>query len=67
MASWSLLLALSGYQVDLRKNEDTIAPVINEKNFRTFYSTGKEWGIYSQCMDENGMCCKKKEVLYKAE
>ena len=42
MASWSLLLALSGYQSDLRKKEDSISPVINEKNFQTFYSTGKE-------------------------
>ncbi len=51
MASWSLLLALSGFNYDMVKGVISFCPVINQNDFSTFWSTGKAWGIYSQNRD----------------
>jgi len=48
MASWGLLIALSGFKYDMRKGEISFNPVINKDKFSTFWSTGKAWGIYRQ-------------------
>ncbi|NLN75586.1 MAG: hypothetical protein GX139_04700 [Armatimonadetes bacterium] len=48
MASWSLLLALSGFHVNTRERFIAFAPKINADDFRCFYSTGTGWGVYSQ-------------------
>ena len=66
MASWSLLLALSGCKIDLRKNEITFSPGINNEHFKTFYSTGKEWGVYEQDIDAEGNLHQRMKVLYKS-
>lgn len=62
MASWGIMIALSGYTFDMTKDEADIHPKINEDNFSTFYSNGKEWGTYSQKL-VNGELIKNKTVL----
>ena len=48
LASWALLLALSGFKYDMVKEEISFKPVINRDCFSTFWSTGKGWGVYKQ-------------------
>ncbi|HLU24004.1 MAG TPA: GH116 family glycosyl-hydrolase [Bacillaceae bacterium] len=48
MASWGLLIALSGFSFDMTKNELSFKPRINEEDFSTFWSTGKAWGTFQQ-------------------
>jgi hypothetical protein len=48
MASWSLLLALSGFQYDATRQYLAFAPRINAEDFRCFFSTGTGWGLFSQ-------------------
>jgi uncharacterized protein (DUF608 family) len=45
MASWSLLLALSGIEYDGVAHTLSFAPKINQDDFQTFWSTGDAWGI----------------------
>jgi uncharacterized protein (DUF608 family) len=48
MASWGVLIALSGFRCDAGAGELAFAPRINPENFRTFYSTGASWGSFAQ-------------------
>jgi len=48
MASWAVLLALSGYHYDGVNGEMGFAPVINNKDFYCFWSTGSGWGTFQQ-------------------
>lgn len=48
MASWSVLLALSGQEYDGVKKHLGFAPRITPGNFRSFFSTGSAWGTFSQ-------------------
>ncbi len=65
MASWALLTALSGFYCDETRGEVTFSPRISQENFRCFYSTGKEWGVYRQWKDEKGEMRKEKQTLYR--
>ena len=47
MASWGLLIALSGYRCDMPRREISFAPAV-PGDFRCFYSNGESWGIYRQ-------------------
>lgn len=51
MASWTLLLALSGQQVDAGTGKVTFAPQYaasrDENRFECFWSNGRGWGIYT--------------------
>ncbi len=55
MASWALLLALSGMQIDAETGAATFspaAPLLDKKApFKSFWSDGREWGVYSQTWD----------------
>lgn len=64
MASWALLPALSGFQADLRTGKISFAPQINADHFSTFYSTGKEWGVYTQERDTDGRLITHIQPLY---
>ncbi|MGG1674805.1 GH116 family glycosyl-hydrolase [Neobacillus sp. NRS-1170] len=65
MASWALLLAFSGFKLDLGAGKMSFHPVINEDHFSTFWSNGKAWGIYKQHMDVQTSRPKWEiEVLY---
>jgi non-lysosomal glucosylceramidase len=65
LASWAVLLALSGFKVDLVKGEISFKPVINQDSFSTFWSTGKAWGVYKQQINlETGKMEWDIDVLY---
>ena len=53
MASWSLLLALSGFRYSAPAGRISFAPVINADNFRSFFSTGSGWGSFAQSHDNS--------------
>jgi len=48
MASWSILMALSGFEYDGVQDHIQFDPKINQENFSTFWSCGKAWGSYRQ-------------------
>lgn len=48
MASWSVKLALDGYAFSLVDGRLGFAPKLNADDYRTFWSTGTGWGLYSQ-------------------
>jgi uncharacterized protein (DUF608 family) len=48
MSSWSLLLALSGFEYSAPEKTIRFAPRMNENNFKCFFSTGGCWGSYSR-------------------
>lgn len=55
MASWALLLALSGAQVAPGSGDMTFSPVgelLNkDEPFKCFWSNGRAWGLYTQSWD----------------
>jgi non-lysosomal glucosylceramidase len=55
MASWALILALSGYCYSAPQDAISFAPKINEENFRCFYSTGDCWGVFLQRLTQERM------------
>jgi uncharacterized protein (DUF608 family) len=48
MASYALLLALSGYRYDAVQGALAFAPRIHEQEFACFFTTGTGWGLYRQ-------------------
>jgi hypothetical protein len=48
LASWSLLLALSGYEYSAPEQRLRFAPRLAAENFRCFFSAGEGWGSYRQ-------------------
>ena len=55
MASWALLLALSGMRINANDGAATFSPiaeVLSETEpFKVFWSDGRTWGVYSQTWD----------------
>ncbi len=47
MASWAVLLALSGYYYDGISQTISFSPVIQQDNFQVFWSGGTAWGTFS--------------------
>jgi non-lysosomal glucosylceramidase len=64
MASWGLLIALSGFKFDMVQRTMEFAPVINQTSFTSFWSTGKAWGTYSQQIGAAGDYETEIKVLY---
>jgi len=58
LSSWSLLLALSGYQYSAPEARIGFAPRINAEDFRGFFSTGTAWGSYEQSRTSDGQECR---------
>jgi len=48
MASYSLLLALSGFHYSAPAKRISFAPRIREENFACFFSVDSGWGVYRQ-------------------
>ena len=46
MASWAVLLALSGFQYDGTQGFIAFSPKISEDDFSTFWSCGSAWGSF---------------------
>jgi len=63
LASWSLVLALSGYRYSAQERSIRLAPPIHTENFKCFYSTGSSWGVLSQQVTKAGRAATV-EVLY---
>ena len=54
MASYALLLALSGFQYSAPEKRLRFSPKIFQENFRTFFSTASGWGVYAQKIRRDG-------------
>ncbi|MFO1076962.1 MAG: GH116 family glycosyl hydrolase [Planctomycetota bacterium] len=48
MASWSCLLAVSGFECDVPAGEFGFAPRLDPGDFRSFFSAGTGWGTIAQ-------------------
>lgn len=65
MASWAVLVALSGFKCDMVNKEIHFSPKINAGDFSTFWSTGTAWGTYWQKINkETGKLEYGVDVLY---
>lgn len=67
MSSWAMLLALSGMHCDMGSKFVSFEPVVDVSSdddlFRTFWSTGRAWGTYTQRRDASGVWQPEIEVL----
>ena len=63
MASWGLILALSGFSYDMIEGRIDFQPRINLDDFKTFWSTGTAWGTYEQKIVD-GEVVKEVKVLH---
>lgn len=61
MAAWGLLQAYSGMHLSPDGNT-TFDPCIHEESFRSLYSDGRTWGIFTQNI-ENGVKLQRRHVL----
>ena len=59
-----LIPTLAGYSCDMVNKTMSFAPVINEKDYTTFWINGKGWGTYHQTIDDKGEVKKEVTVLY---
>jgi uncharacterized protein (DUF608 family) len=57
LASWTLLLALSGFECDLTVGHLGFTPVVTDLPFRCFWSTGTAWGVYEQTAAQVTLRC----------
>ncbi len=57
LASWTLLLALSGFECDLTTGHIGFRPAVSDRPFRCFWSTGTGWGVYEQRDNEVSLRC----------
>jgi non-lysosomal glucosylceramidase len=48
LASWSVLLALSGFRYSAPERRIAFGPRLNSSDFRCFFSAGTGWGVYRQ-------------------
>lgn len=65
MASWGLITALSGFRYDMPHGKIvSFDPKIEKDDFRTFFSTGRCWGIYHQKKSPDGTLNRWLEILY---
>jgi non-lysosomal glucosylceramidase len=48
LASWSVVLALSGFSFSAPEGRLGFAPRVNGRDFRCFFSTGSGWGVFQQ-------------------
>jgi len=48
MASWGVLLALSGFSCNMAERRMGFAPRVSADNFKCFWSVGPAWGVYRQ-------------------
>jgi non-lysosomal glucosylceramidase len=58
LASWSVLLALSGYTCSAKDQRLSFAPVLNPEDFRCFFAAGSGWGAYSQRIQDASLAVR---------
>ena len=64
MASYAMLLALSGFSADLPHGRIALHPRVSETDFRCFFSVDTGWGIVSQALPGPGRARWGLEVKY---
>ncbi len=65
LASYGLILALSGFHCELPHNKIKLAPVMSDDTFKTFFTCGKAWGTITVTKDrDTGVKSIMTEVLY---
>ena len=64
MASWGLILALSGFSYDMMFGSIGFDPRINHEDFKSFWSTGTAWGKVHQRIDPDGKTSSEITVLH---
>lgn len=52
LSNWSVLLAAQGFSYNGPKNEIGFAPTWQPHNHRSFFSTAKGWGLFTQKADD---------------
>jgi non-lysosomal glucosylceramidase len=55
LASWSVLLALSGYRYSAQEQSLSFAPLLNAEDFQCFFAAGSGWGAYSQRIQNSSL------------
>jgi non-lysosomal glucosylceramidase len=63
LASWSVLLALSGHRYSAKEQRMSFAPLLNPENFRCFFAAGSGWGAYQQKL-RNSVLDVRLQVLH---
>lgn len=63
MASWSLLLAFSGFRYSAPERTMAFQPARREARFVSFWSADPGWGVYEQSL-ERGECASTIKLLY---
>lgn len=64
MASYAVLLALSGFVADLPRGRLAFHPRVSEAAFRCFFSVESGWGVYSQSLPRAGSGRYSLDVKY---
>ena len=60
MSSWSVKLALDGFEYSAPEKRLGFAPKVNAEGYRTFWSTGTGWGVYRQDLGEKSFTLEVK-------
>ncbi|MCL2461651.1 MAG: non-lysosomal glucosylceramidase [Defluviitaleaceae bacterium] len=60
MASWGVLIALSGFRADLVKKEIHFAPATEVGDFSCFFSCAAAWGVFSRKVRDGKTECSVK-------
>ncbi len=55
MASWSSVVAVSGFDYDGRQDAIVAVPRVPHQTFRCFWSNGSGWGVFSYASAGNGV------------
>ena len=58
LASWSVLMALSGYKYSGKDQRLSFAPVMKQGDFRCFFAAGSGWGMYNQKQTGSSLTAK---------
>jgi len=66
MASYSLLLALSGFEYDMRKGHIGFSPKINKENFYSFWCLNTGWGSFEIKEDKISFAVKYGHIRLKS-
>ncbi len=63
LASYGVLVALSGFECDLPRGRMSFDPRVAANDFQCFFAAGTGWGIYHRRVDADGTVVEEVEVL----
>jgi len=64
LASYGVLLALTGFECDAVEKTLTFKPAINQEKFNAFFCCADGWGMYHQKIDADGKVVSRIETLF---